>query len=237
MKRGRLFVFEGIDGSGKTTQCENAMKTLRQEHPDLEIVTFDFPGYNRNMFGSTIGRFLKGEYGDPSLCDPFHSTILFAADRFHKRSEIIDALSRGAIVVLNRYVSSNVAYSCAKLRLMSRESEIPLFRAFSNQLEHETFGLPKPDLILLLNMEPSLSSELVFKKAPRDYLEGEDRDAHESNSELQNAVQKTYVELAKDDTSVWAIIECSDNDQKLRSIEDIEKEVKAKILSALYSDK
>lgn len=234
-EKGVLIVFEGVDGSGKTTQCELAIQWLRESKQ--EVVTFDFPGYDRSMFGKMIGSFLKGEFGDPSKSDPFESTILFAGDRRHDQAKIAEALNRGAIVIMNRYVSSNVAYSCAKLRLLSRENEIEAFKKFSDDLEYGCFQLPRPDVTILLNMDIDNSSRLVCAKAPREYLDGGDRDAHETNMSLQRAVQLTYADLAAENPDTWSVVECVNRDQEVRSIEDIEKEVKDKIHDALYKGK
>lgn len=238
-KVGALIVFEGVDGSGKTTQCEQAMEWLRET--EKEVVTFDFPAYDRSMFGKMIGSFLKGEFGDPLQCDPFESTILFAGDRYHDQMKMTEALNRGAIVVLNRYVSSNVAYSCAKLRITGREAEIPRFKQFSDNLEYLCFSLPKPDLVILLNMDTTYSSSLIDSKAPRDYLNGDARDAHETSMHLQITVRDEYLDLAEANRDSWQIIECVEyteqQTQRLRSIEEIQKEVKDKIRDALYQGK
>lgn len=228
-QKGLLFVFEGVDGSGKTTQCERAIEWLLRES-GREVVTFDFPGYDRGMFGKIISSFLKSEFGDPSESDPFESTILFAGDRYHEQSKINAALDRGALVVLNRYVSSNVAYSCAKLKILNRENEIGRFKEFSDELEYGCFRLPRPTATFLLNMDVEHSSRLVYAKAPREYLNGEARDAHETNMNLQHAVQSTYIDLAL--AEKWSIIDCVCN-QQIRSIEEIEKEVKDKINQTL----
>ena len=229
MRRGLLIVIEGVDGAGKTTQCDRVIKWLQQS--GRQVVTFDFPGYDRSMFGKIIGGFLKGDFGDPVIADPFQSTLLFAGDRLHDQARIVEALERGCHVVLNRYVQSNVAYSCAKLRLTGRRSEVARFLSFSDSIEHQSCGLPRADLVVLLDIDPE--NAMVDAKAPRAYLKGESRDKHESSRELQAFVRSAYLELAEAEPDVWNVIQCCGPDGHVLSVDAIHEEVKRVLNSAL----
>ena len=170
MSRGKIIVIEGIDGSGKETQTRLLVDWLKH-HLGKEVSTFDFPSYNRSPFGRIIGRYLKGEFGDPVIMDPFEIALLYAGDRMHSRSELEAALDQGHIVVLNRYVPSNLAYGCAKLRILNRHSERDHLVAFNRLIEYGAARLPKPDLVVVLDVNCKVASTMIDSKAPRQYLE------------------------------------------------------------------
>lgn len=226
--KGTLIVVEGIDGSGKETQTRLLVDWLKHTL-GKQVSTFDFPSYHRSPFGRIIGRYLKGEFGDPVQMDPFETALLYAGDRMHSKIELLDALSKGHTVVLNRYVPSNLAYGCAKLRLLNRSDERDKLVSFNRQIEYEAAGLPEPDLVLVLDVHVVVASSLINSKAPRQYLEGEERDKYEMDTHFQRCVREEYLRLAVKSKS-WHIIDCSEaSDGRPRSIEAIQNDLREKI--------
>lgn len=215
--QGTLIVVEGIDGAGKTTQTKLiqawASKTFQRN-----VVTFDFPAYDRSPFGKMIGQFLRGDYGDPVAMDPFQTALLYAGDRHYAKSDLCAALARGDIVVLNRYVPSNLAYGCAKLRLLGRAHERDKLVAFTELLEYEMLCLPRPDAVIFLATEPSTAARQIDVRCKETATES--RDQYEENSALQEIVAEEYARLAA--RKEWHSIAVNN-----RTIEDVHCEVQA----------
>ena len=105
MKKGKLIVLDGSDGSGKATQTRFLLARLKKE--GYRVKTLDFPQYEKNFFGKLIGECLVGDYGDFVKIDPHIGSVLYAADRYESKPVIERWLKQGFVVVLDRYVSSN----------------------------------------------------------------------------------------------------------------------------------
>jgi dTMP kinase len=186
--KGRIITIEGIDGVGKSTQSQLLVERLRSQ--GYSVVSFDFPEYEQSPFGNILRRFLSGEFGDPIAMDPFATALLFAGDRYHARAAILEARQNNDFLVINRYVPSNLAYGCAKLALQQRLSERSRLIAYTEQLEYEMLGLPRPDLVVFLDAEPSKTEAQLHT---RYYETGIDRkDAYERSLDLQNLAVQQY---------------------------------------------
>jgi dTMP kinase len=204
---GKIIVIEGLDGAGKGTQTERLVEYLRQENK--KVATLDFPAYDRTPFGKIVGEFLNGGYCDPVAADPYATTLLFSGDRLYERDTILQLVETHDYVILNRYVPSNIAYSCAKLRLIGRESEIVDFIHFNTQLEYELLKLPKPDHVIILDISADQADKQINTKGDRKYLkEGETRDKYETSRALQQEVIHAYRQLAEGRDS-WHLLECA----------------------------
>src|SRR3990167_6836927 len=113
MKKGKLIVLDGTDGSGKATQTKILQARLKKE--GYRVQTLDFPQYEKNFFGGLIGECLAGEHGDFVSIDPYIGSTLYAADRFESKDKIMRWLRAGCVVVLDRYVSSNQIHQGGKI--------------------------------------------------------------------------------------------------------------------------
>jgi dTMP kinase len=226
--KGKLIVVEGIDGAGKTTHTKLLVDWIQQ---DLKrnVATFDFPAYTRSPFGQIIGKFLTGAFGDPITVDPFETALLYAGDRLHAKKELCDALDRGDTVVLNRYVPSNLAYGCAKLIILDRANERARLENYTEQLEYELLGLPRPDLVVLLDTSQQTANALIDTKGERQYLtQGQTRDHYEASSALQQIVSNEYRRLARENN--WIHIAVCDTEGAPRHIEDIQADIQLRLL-------
>lgn len=163
---GVFIAVEGIDAVGKKTQSSILNSWLKSK--GLTTKSLSFPDY-----GTTIGREIR-RFLDGSVSYPFEvRAMLYAANRWEKRRELEDALTRTDVVVVNRYTGSNLAYGISNgLRL--------------DWLLNLEDGLPKPDLVLVLDAPPSLL-------APR---RGFNKDTYERNLDLQERARKGYLDLA-----------------------------------------
>src|SRR4030043_1300216 len=106
-KKGKLIVFEGLDGCGKLTQFSIAKKRLEDE--GYKVATFDFPRYETE-FGEMVAKYLRGDLGKKEELAPEIAVMLFALDRYTVRDEIKKCLEEGNIVLMNRYKTSNLPF-------------------------------------------------------------------------------------------------------------------------------
>jgi len=201
-----LVVLEGLDGAGKSTQVKKLKKYLESVCDSLEYI--HFPRYEAPVYGELITRFLRGEFGSNDAVHPQLVALLFAEDRHGAADEIKAELSRGGSVLLDRYVYSNIAYQCAKLK---DSAEVENLRDWIFNTEFGNFGLPRPDLNIFLDVpigfvEQSLASHR--EGADRNYLEGA-RDIHEADIDFQKRVRAIYREQCRLDPSFMRI-DCSD---------------------------
>jgi len=201
-----LFVLEGLDGAGKSTQVRKLADYLRNRLGGLEYI--HFPRYDAPVYGQLISNFLKGEYGSNDSVHPQLVALLFAEDRHGAKDAIQAFLDRGEAVLLDRYVYSNVAYQCAKL---PDEEKAEALREWILDTEYGQFKLPRPDLNIFLDVpisfvESSLSANR--KGDDRSYLQGK-QDIHESDIEFQKRVRKIYLRQAALDKD-FLVIDCSD---------------------------
>jgi dTMP kinase len=198
--RALLLDFEGIDGSGKGTQAQRLHARLISER--LRCALISFPRYSQTLFGRAVGDFLNGRFGSLDQVHPFLVSLLFAGDRFESKGLLCDALREHDVVVLDRYVPSNIAHQAAKLQGAERAA---LIRQIL-EIEHSIYGLPKADLVLHLDLPVSQAQALVARKAQRDYTE-QAADIQEADAGYLAHVAEVYHALAQSEPH-WCRIEC-----------------------------
>ena len=140
-ERGKFVDIEGIDGSGKGTQTRAVAEKLRER--GFEVETISFPRY-KEFWGEKCGSYLSGEDGD---VPPNFAFLIFAEDRREASPQINTWLSLGFLVLADRYEPSNEAHQGAKVAPEEREK----FIAEVRHVEYERFGIPRPDLVIVLN--------------------------------------------------------------------------------------
>ncbi len=111
-KKGKLIVFEGIDGSGKSTQSKLFKRYLEKQGE--EVIEISFPQYGKKSAG-LIEEYLKGVYGSAEEVGPYRASIFFACDRYDASFQIKEWLEKGKIVIADRYVSSNAGHQGGKI--------------------------------------------------------------------------------------------------------------------------
>lgn len=220
-----LVVLEGLDGAGKSTQVKKLKEYLAQRCGELEYI--HFPRYDAPVYGDLISRFLRGDFGSNETVHPQLVALLFAEDRHGAGPMIQAALDAGKTVLLDRYVYSNIAYQCAKLR---DHQERKRLRDWIFNTEYGDFNLPVPDLNLFLDVpigfvEKSLS--MAREGADRNYLEGA-QDIHEASIAFQRDVRSMYVAETERDAH-FLRIDCSDSTGEMLPPDDIFARVRATI--------
>ena len=201
----KLFVIEGVDGAGKSTQIKLLNDFFSKKGYNCEYL--HFPRTETPYFGELIARFLRGEFGSLNEVDPYLVAMLYAGDRKDSSELISGWLKEGRIVLLDRYTYSNIAYQCAKLE--DPNDQLRLMKWILD-LEFSHFAIPRPDLNIFLDVPVAFAENNLTKArtgTDRDYLNG-NRDIHEENMMFQKNVRDIYVRVSKTDKRL-AVIDCS----------------------------
>lgn len=220
-----LFVLEGLDGAGKSTQVRKLKAYLEGICSGLEYI--HFPRYDSPVYGDLISRFLRGDFGSNDTVHPQLVALLFAEDRHNAAPQMKKSLSEGGSVLLDRYVYSNIAYQCAKL---SDADEREALREWILKTEFGDFGLPRPDLNIFLDVPIEfVESKLEAQRngSDREYLHGA-KDIHEADIEFQKLVRSIYREQASLDPK-FIRVDCSDSEGRMLPPDEIFAKVKAVI--------
>lgn len=213
---GKLIALEGVDASGKTTQIERFIEWLQFSGVSVEL--FSFPRTNAPGFGETIARFLRGEFGPVEAVSPFLIAAVFAADRLSAKPEICAALNEFDVVVVDRYVYSNIAFQCAKISDPRQKQQLKLWVM---ETEFRLNGLPRPDAAVYLRVSDEFVREINSKRAFEDraYLKGS-KDIHEHSFDLQRQVAVEYEDMLKNDP-VMRVVDCVDERGQMKSPSEI----------------
>lgn len=224
-----LVVLEGLDGAGKSTQVKKLRTYLEGLFGSLEYI--HFPRYDAPVYGDLISRFLRGDFGDNETVHPQLVALLFAEDRHGAGPQMKQTLRNGGHILLDRYVYSNIAYQCAKLKNANEAEEL---REWIFNTEYGQFDLPKPDLNIFLDVPISfVESKLTSQRggADRSYLEGA-QDIHEADIQFQVRVRNIYRRQCEIDPK-FIRIDCSDEEGRMLPPGDIFAKVKEVVDSAI----
>jgi len=217
--RGKLIVFEGIDGSGKRTQAEALAREFSAR--GIGYAQIDFPRYN-GFFGRLVAQFLNGEFGPLEAVDPHFSALLYANDRLEAKPRIDAELAAGKILLADRYIGSNLAHQGARVAPDKRAAFLDWLR----ELEYKVYGLPKEDLVVYLRVPPADAHRLIGKKASRGYTHLR-HDLQESDTTHLQKASEIYDELARQ--SHWVRIDCASADGALLTPAAIHQQIWAAI--------
>lgn len=211
-----LIAIEGIDGSGKGTQAGMLAERLRAQ--GNEVATLRFPQYESTLFGKEVGRYLNGEFGTLQQVDPKFSSLLYAMDRFQALQAITSGLERGGYVICDRFTGSNMAHQAARAPVAQQDN----LMAWIREVEEDILGIPRPDLVLFLDMEVQHSQELVSRKEARAYTE-KTHDLHEASLEHLTRASMNFRRLAVE--LGWVRVLCTDSQGRLRPTQRIGDEI------------
>lgn len=193
----KYIAIEGGDGVGKNTISTLLERKIRSL--GFSVSRVDFPQYGSTLAGRALGDFLSGRY---SGVTPRTAAALYALDRFESMQLHNWAESQEDFIVFDRYIGSNIAYQTAKVPFEHRKE----LEDWIINLECSVYGLPHPDVSILLRLPHNNAKELIGRKASRSYT---DRvyDLHEDDDALQNSLRDTYDDLAKRNSlGKWASV-------------------------------
>ncbi len=211
---GKLIVFEGTDGSGKSTQFALIRKRLEAERTEFRTIVF--PQYSEPS-SALIRMYLDGEFGEkPSDVNAYVASTFFAVDRYASFKKVWgDYYRNGGVVLSDRYTTSNAVHQASKEPDASRSE----FFSWLYDLEFVHMELPRPDLVLYLDVPTELTETLMRR---REHDKGTHADIHEQNLEYLRLCRKTGLEAAA--FYGWRVVHCA-RDGQMRSIEDIHEEI------------
>ena len=207
----KLFVVEGIDGAGKSTQIRLLREYFSRRGFSCEYL--HFPRTGEPYFGELIARFLRGEFGSLNDVDPWLVAMLYAGDRKDASELIKGWLKTGNIVLLDRYTYSNIAYQCAKLSDPGTQERL---MNWILDLEFRHFGIPLPDLNIFLDVPFSFTEKKLLSARAGDdrgYLNGS-KDIHEDSLAFQKKVREMYLRVAESDDRL-SIVKCIDDNGQM----------------------
>ena len=222
MKRGRLIVIEGTDGSGKSTQFARLCR--RAEHEGIAFQRLVFPQYQEES-SALLRMYLNGEFGrKPGDVNAYAASLMFSMDRYASYKQDWGAFyEAGGLVIADRYTTSNAVHQASKLP----EEERSAFLNWLFELEYGKLGLPKPDLVLYLDMPTEITEKMMRS---REAATGTHADIHEQDEAYLKSCREAAREIVKD--CGWTVIHCAKGDAP-RTVEDIHNEVYKTVKSLL----
>lgn len=203
-----FIVIEGLDGAGKSTQVAR-MRQLFEERYGKQVEYLHFPRFDAPVYGDLVARFLRGELGALDQVNPYLVALIYAGDRQQAAPMIRNWLADGKVVIVDRYVYSNIAYQCAKFSPDSGERAA--LRQWILDLEYRHNEIPRPDLSLFLDVPFDFTRRKLTEQREgddRSYLQGK-TDIHEASLTLQQNVREVYLSCAQDDPD-FHVIDCGD---------------------------
>lgn len=159
MPKGKLIVLEGIDGSGKSSQYRRLC--ARMENDGIDYNHIVFPRYDKES-SSLIRMYLRGEFGEkPSDVSAYAASTFYAVDRYASYcSDWGKIYENGGLIISDRYTTSNAVHQGSKLD----NDELPEFFDWLADLEYVKMGLPKPDLVIYLDVDIETSLRRMAKR-------------------------------------------------------------------------
>ncbi len=217
---GKLIVIEGLDGCGKSTQL--ALLPQNLEKCGIKTESVSFPDYD-SPSSSLVKMYLGGEFGSsPSDVNAYAASVFYAADRYASfKTAWGNFYNDGGTVIAGRYTTANAVHQCSKLP----ESEWAGFLDWLYDFEYNKIGIPKPDLVLFLDMPIEVSQKLLTNRYEGDNGK---KDIHERDTKYLENCRKSALFTAN--YSGWKTVCCAENG-KARSIDDIAEEIKQITLS------
>lgn len=219
MEKGKIIVIEGTDCSGKETQSKLLVDNLKKS--GKKAIGLSFPMYDTATGKIVGGAYLgKKEIGDCYFeegainVDPKIACLYYAADRKYNISKVQEYINLGYYVVLDRYISSNMAHQGCKIT--DKDERFNMFQ-WIDKLEYWLLELPKPDKTIFLYVPNEYTEKL---KTKRQSVFNDDE--HEKNHDYLVNAFNTYIELSE--LYNWDRVNCINNG-KLKTIEEIGEEI------------
>ncbi len=218
----KIIVIEGLDGSGKATQTKILADKLRAR--GCRVRQLSFPDYESD--GSALVRmYLNGAFGDkPEDVNAYAASAFYAVDR--AASYLKDwkrDYDKGTLLLSDRYCTSNIIYQMAKVSDDQRDA----FICWQTDFEYDKLGLPRPDAVIYLDVEPDVSQKLMEQRYGGDNSK---KDLHESNLAFLLSCRRSALYAAE--KCGWRVINCC-RDGSIRPIDEIAAEIEG-LIQGIY---
>ncbi len=215
--QGKFLVFEGTDGSGKTTQFNLFLEFLKEKN--IVYKTFDFPQYGE-FWGSLVGRYLEGEFGTMDDLSPYLVTPIYTLDQASRSEEINEYLAKGIWVVSNRYATSTMAHQTARF---SSTTEKDKFFSWFEEVSKK-LGIIRQDLVFVLYADPIITNQLAQSDIQRKKYANGKIDIAEANFDHQKASAEEYKRLSKI-IDTWVLVDCM-KEGRMDTVENIQQKIR-----------
>lgn len=219
---GKLIVIEGTDGSGKSTQFR--LLTQRLERENREFQKLVFPQYSEPS-SALIRMYLDGEFGTkPSDVNAYAASAFYAVDRYASFKKVWGQwYENGGLIVSDRYTTSNAVHQASKEPVQTQRE----FWEWLYGFEYGKLGLPRPDLVLYLDVPTDFTEQLMRRREQATHTHA---DIHEQDMQYLATCRRTGKAAA--DYYGWTIVQCV-RDGQMRSIEDIHEEIYRHVAACL----
>ena len=220
--KSKLIVIEGLDGSGKATQTKLLAEKLAAR--GLTVKQLTFPDYD-SPASAPVQMYLNGAFGSkPEDVNAYAASAFYAVDRV--ASYLKDwkrDWENGTVLLCDRYCTSNIIYQMAKVG----DSERDAFIRWQADFEYDKLGLPRPDMVIYLDVAPAVSQKLMEQRYGGDNSK---KDLHESNLRFLLSCRESA--LYGVEHCGWQLIDCCENGG-IRSIESIAADIERLIQPVL----
>ncbi len=220
--KSKIIVIEGLDGSGKATQAKILTDALAAK--GVPVRKLEFPDY-KSPASAPVRMYLGGEFGSaPEDVNAYAASAFYAVDRIasYLSSWKLD-YEQGAVLISDRYATSNIIYQMPKLSDGERDAYI----RWQSDFEYDKLGLPKPDAVIYLDVAPEVSQRLMERRYGGDNSK---KDLHESNLRFLLSCRRAAVYAAE--RCGWHVIDCC-RDGDIRPVEEIARDIEKVVTSIL----
>ena len=219
---GKLIVIEGLDGSGKSTQLDILQSRL--EEKGIPFKAISFPDYESES-SALVKMYLSGRFGDkPNDVNPYAASLFYCVDRYASFKEKWGKdYSDGKLIIAGRYTTSNAIHQASKLE----DKEWQPFLDWLYDIEYRKVGIPKPDLVIFLDMPVEVSQKLLTRRYKGD--EGS-KDIHERDVDYLSRCRRAAKFVA--DYSGYKTVSCV-KDGNPRPKEDISDDILSLVIDTL----
>ena len=215
MNKQKFIVIEGTDGSGKKTQAKILCEKLNEA--GINCIVQSFPNYDSPAC-TPVKMYLNGEFGYIGCLDAYQANSLYAVDRLCTMMGLKDHIENGGSIVFDRYVESTMLHQAA---LIENQEERDEFLDYVNDFEFGKLKLPKPDLVIFLDVPVEVSKKLADSRG--EYKSGNKKDILEQDvSHLTKAYNSGKYVANK---YGWTQISCLNESGSLKSIEEISNDI------------
>lgn len=214
---GKLIVIEGTDSSGKETQTKRLFEKL--EEKGLKVKKISFPNYDSPAC-EPVKMYLAGAFGEDAMkVNPYPVSTMYAIDRYASfKTDWEKFYNEDGIIVTDRYVTSNMVHQASKIKDLDEKKQ---YLNWLEDLEYEKMGIPRPDLVIFLNMPTDMAVKLMAER--KNKITGEEKkDIHERDKEYLKESHANACKIAN--IYNWKEIKCSNGD-RIKTIEEIGEEV------------
>lgn len=208
MASGNAVLFEPHKESGLKNIDEDAEPVSASEPGSgtsgvSSVTSIDFPRYGTPSC-YLVEKYLHGGFGNAIEVGPYVASMFYAVDRYDHSFDMRKKMEDGTVIVADRYVSANMGHQAGKIDdLAARDTYLD----WLNNLEYEIFKIPRPDLTILLYVDPIINQRLMESRPEKEYLKGKRQDIHEADMEHLRKASEAFLYVAK--KFGWTVVDCA----------------------------